>query len=158
MELLILGYVYGVETFFRDLRAIFGFRPGHWTNVHLQFLYLTLAPLIVAVSITNWSSLKFGSMTMCVPPQVILFYSWWRYEPLTRGSAYVYPPWSNALGWAVAAVAILPVFVVAGGLVFHRLLFVHRRERLSRVSHRRINLLFLRKWELTLCVWFFLFL
>ena len=114
MELLIVGHCYGVDVFFRDLRAIFGFAPGLKTRVHLQFLYFTLAPLIVAV---------------------ILFYSLYQYEPLARGSTYVYPVWANAIGWTIAALAVLPVFVIALGMIVHRMTVKYRRERFVKVRY-----------------------
>ena len=108
-----MGHVYGIDAFLRDARVAFGFRPGPRAEAHLKVLYLTVAPAAVAA---------------------ILLFSWWRYEPLSRGE-YRYPDWANALGWAVAAVAILPVFLVAAGLVGHRMLVAHRRERFTTVRH-----------------------
>jgi hypothetical protein len=49
---------------------------------------------------------------MCAFFQFILGMAWITYEPLTKGD-YVYPHWSDSLGWIMAMVAILSVPVIA---------------------------------------------
>lgn len=42
----------------------------------------------------------------------ILIFSWASHEPLTKGN-YVYPSWTNGIGWTIAMIHILAVPLVA---------------------------------------------
>ena len=44
--------------------------------------------------------------------QAILIFSWASHEPLTKGD-YVYPSWTNGIGWTIAMIHILAVPLVA---------------------------------------------
>lgn len=112
VELLVIGHVYGVEAFLDDLRHLVpGFAPGNRVRVHLAFLYMTLAPGTVAT---------------------ILILSWASYEPLTRDN-YTYSAAANALGWVVAAAAILPAPAVAAFLVARGVLYDYRDLSFAKV-------------------------
>lgn len=102
-ELIIIGYVYGVETFFGDLKHIMGLNLGQWAKSHVIFLYMTLSPFLIFV---------------------ILIVSWAKYEPLESGG-YKYPPFANAIGWIIAMTAILAVPGVAIFQFVHKLFFFH---------------------------------
>jgi len=59
--------------------------------INFQFIYMTLAPAIILA---------------------ILIFSWASHEPLTKGD-YVYPSWTNGIGWTIAMIHILAVPLVA---------------------------------------------
>jgi hypothetical protein len=48
-ELIIVSYIYGIETFCDDLYHMVKFRPGLWLKTHFNFIYLTVSPLIIFV-------------------------------------------------------------------------------------------------------------
>ena len=52
-ELIIISYIYGIETFCEDLFHMVKFRPGLWLKTHFNLLYMTVSPLIILVSSTS---------------------------------------------------------------------------------------------------------
>lgn len=72
-ELIIIGYIYGIQNFFDDIYSICKVEFGTWVKTHLFFVYMSLSPLIISV---------------------ILIISWANHEPLTKGD-YQYPGWAD---------------------------------------------------------------
>ena len=52
-EFIIIAYIYGVQNYFDDLYHMTKLNPGMWGKSHLVFVYMTLSPLIITVSINN---------------------------------------------------------------------------------------------------------
>ena len=50
-EFIIIAYIYGVQNYFDDLYHMTKLNPGMWGKSHLVFVYMTLSPLIITVSI-----------------------------------------------------------------------------------------------------------
>ena len=49
-EMIVIGYIYGIESFFADLNHMVSFNPGVWSKVHFSVIYLTVAPCSICVS------------------------------------------------------------------------------------------------------------
>ena len=49
-EMIVIGYIYGIESFFADLNHMVNFKPGVWSKVHFSVIYLTVAPCSICVS------------------------------------------------------------------------------------------------------------
>jgi solute carrier family 6 amino acid transporter-like protein 5/7/9/14 len=90
-ELVIVAHIHGMDNFINDVKKMVTFDIGKWTMINFQFIYMTLAPAIILA---------------------ILIFSWASHEPLTKGD-YVYPSWTNGIGWTIAMIHILAVPLVA---------------------------------------------
>ena len=99
----------------RNNRLFKKFQLGHFSPVHFKHQTVYDSPLISDV---RWSLilsylLKLHTIIVNVPSsQAILIFSWASHEPLTKGN-YVYPSWTNGIGWTIAMIHILAVPLVA---------------------------------------------
>jgi solute carrier family 6 amino acid transporter-like protein 5/7/9/14 len=90
-ELIIISYIYGLDHFQKDIKAMIGVELSSWGSTHFNFVFYTLSPVVLFF---------------------LLILSWAQEESLTSGS-YVYPLWANGVGWGMAMLAIFPVPLVA---------------------------------------------
>ncbi|XP_043237831.1 sodium-dependent proline transporter-like [Amphibalanus amphitrite] len=93
-ELLGMYWLYGITNYYRDLASLVGFNPGFRLKAHITTIYGTVSPLLVAL---------------------ILLLGWINYEPY-EVDGYVYPPYANGIGWAIAMFIIA---VVPGGFIYN---------------------------------------
>ncbi|KAK2155143.1 hypothetical protein LSH36_247g00045 [Paralvinella palmiformis] len=80
-ETVAVSWLYGVNRFADDIKAMVGFRPGIYWRLCWKFI----APAFI----------------LC-----IMAFGFIQYKPL-QVDEYVYPMWANALGWCVALSSIL---------------------------------------------------
>ncbi|XP_071496278.1 sodium- and chloride-dependent glycine transporter 1-like [Diadema antillarum] len=88
-ETIVISYVYGVGRFVNDLKAMIGFEvPVYW-----KIAWMFIAPFVIS----------FIFIFFCVA-----------YQPLTYDDDYVYPPFGEALGWAMAvsAMILIPAYFI----------------------------------------------
>ena len=91
IELVIIAYIYGYSTYIDDLFEMTKNSLLYKLKAPMSVFYCFLSPLVIFI---------------------IFIFSWYNYEPLTKGS-YVYPGWANGIGWIVAMLGILPVPIAA---------------------------------------------
>lgn len=97
-ELIIVSYIYGLDNFQNDIKAMIGIELSPWGKTHFNFVFYSLSPIVLFF---------------------LLILSWAQYEPLTSGS-YVFPVWANGLGWTIAMLAIIPVPLMAAAQILRR--------------------------------------
>ncbi|MBN3300695.1 SC6A8 protein, partial [Amia calva] len=81
-ECVVVAWVYGADRFMDDIARMIGYRP-------LPFM--------------KWC---WAYITPCLCVGIFLFHVV-NYQPLSFGTAYVYPRWGEALGWALALASML---------------------------------------------------
>ncbi|KAG8199648.1 hypothetical protein JTE90_009479 [Oedothorax gibbosus] len=86
-EAIAVSWIYGIGRFSADIKEMLGFEVGAWW----RFCWFLMAPLFI---------------------MLIIAYGLVSYEPLSYED-YVYPPWANVLGMAIAASSVLCIPVVA---------------------------------------------
>ncbi|CAG9759494.1 unnamed protein product [Ceutorhynchus assimilis] len=86
-EAVVVSWIYGTRRFCDDIQDMIGFAPG----LYWRFCWKFAAPLFLLF---------------------IIFYGLWFYTPLTYED-YVYPPWANALGWAITGSSVIMIPAVA---------------------------------------------
>lgn len=85
---------------------------GRRANIFFRLCWLILAPALITVSWGFFSSLnwqKFYSAQLlmkCLFLQVILIFSIIQFKPARYGD-YVFPPWAQGVGWAIALASII---------------------------------------------------
>eukprot|EP00091_Calanus_sinicus_P016116 TRINITY_DN35345_c0_g1_i1.p1 TRINITY_DN35345_c0_g1~~TRINITY_DN35345_c0_g1_i1.p1 ORF type:complete len:161 (-),score=42.49 TRINITY_DN35345_c0_g1_i1:203-685(-) len=87
MELIIIAYIYGYSNYIDDLYEMTGNSILYKLKKPMSVFYCGFSPLVIFI---------------------IFLFSWYNYEPLTKGS-YTYPAWANGIGWIIAMLGILPV-------------------------------------------------
>ncbi|XP_076316035.1 sodium- and chloride-dependent glycine transporter 1-like isoform X1 [Tachypleus tridentatus] len=89
IEVLVVGWLYGIERFLDDVKVMIGRYPFHYQYWRIMWKFLT--PLsIVAVLIFSWADI----------------------HPTKYGS-YVYPEWATGVGWALSMFSVSAIPLVA---------------------------------------------
>ncbi|XP_057374911.1 sodium-dependent dopamine transporter-like [Daphnia carinata] len=86
-ESIAVSWIYGIDRFCQDIKAMTGFCPGIYWRVCWKFI----APIFL---------------------MGIIGYGLWDYKPLEY-DGYVYPMWANLLGWCIAGSSIAMIPTVA---------------------------------------------
>ncbi|XP_069484690.1 sodium- and chloride-dependent GABA transporter 2-like [Ambystoma mexicanum] len=88
-ETICIGWVYGADKFYDDIEHMIGYKP------------------ILAIKYC-W---KFVTPAVCV---ATFMFSVIKYKPLTYNNKYVYPRWSEAVGWtmAISSVICIPLWII----------------------------------------------
>ncbi|KAG1690711.1 Sodium- and chloride-dependent glycine transporter 2 [Nymphon striatum] len=108
LEFVIIGYLYGLPKFFRDIRDMAGWDPSWCMKSHLSVVFLTISPAILII---------------------ILLATFIKYEPFKSGS-YEYPLWANIFGWIISfAPMLIIVFFIIKRLYDYRHLSLRERLR-----------------------------
>ncbi|KAK2183055.1 hypothetical protein NP493_325g02070 [Ridgeia piscesae] len=82
-ECVIIGWIYGVEQFYKDITMMIGYRPCAWWRI----LWCYITPGLILF---------------------VLLFSIVIHTPVTYGE-YVYPSWAIAIGWLFALCSIIPL-------------------------------------------------
>jgi hypothetical protein len=105
-EFICIGYVYGYKKFHQDIRLMIGnscHNPVcYW---YWNICWLVISPLLLII---------------------LVVVSWVQYKPL-QTDEYVFPAWSNAIGWLMTVSILLGMF----GWAFYMLidaLFINKRS------------------------------
>ncbi|CAG0884683.1 unnamed protein product [Cyprideis torosa] len=91
MECVYVAWFYGSRRFLNDIQSMIGRQRREWKIVWTWvWKFLTPATLLF-----------------------ILVFNWIQYEPLKSGS-YVFPTWSNVVGWCFSIAPVTAILVIAG--------------------------------------------
>ncbi|XP_022109376.1 sodium- and chloride-dependent glycine transporter 1-like [Acanthaster planci] len=86
-EVLVVSYIYGVKRIAGDIRAMLNFTPSLFWQLCWMFFSPALLTFIIVFAFAN-------------------------YEP-PKTNKYTFPPWADALGWCLASVVLVFIFVYA---------------------------------------------
>lgn len=83
-EVLVVGWVYGVDKFMNNIREMIGYKPALWFKICWKYL----SPLLTGL---------------------ILIFVFIDMKPLKYNDVYEFPPWAINLGWTMALSSIVQV-------------------------------------------------
>ncbi|KAK2164944.1 hypothetical protein LSH36_57g04098 [Paralvinella palmiformis] len=86
-ELVVIGWIYGVERFYKDIEMMIGYRPCGWWKLMWCIVTPLLTGFVLAFSIVS-------------------------HTPVTYDD-YEYPNWAIGLGWVFALCSMVPLPIIA---------------------------------------------
>ncbi|XP_013788103.2 sodium- and chloride-dependent glycine transporter 2-like, partial [Limulus polyphemus] len=89
IEVLVIGWLYGIERFLDDVKVMLGWYPFHYQYWRIMWKFLTPFSIVA-----------------------VLVFSWVDIHPTNYGS-YVYPDWATAVGWALSMFSVSAIPLVA---------------------------------------------
>lgn len=93
LETIIISYTYGISRFLDDLKSMTGWTPGTWLKSHFIVMISTVCPLVIG-------ALLILDLKDLISPE----------HPFSSGD-YVFPSWTNVIGWIAA---MIPLLVIPG--------------------------------------------
>lgn len=87
-EVLIVGWIYGVDKFVDNIREMIGYKPALWFKICWKYLSPTLTGVILVMVFIDMKPLKYNDI-------------------------YEFPAWATTLGWCMALSSIVQVPIYA---------------------------------------------
>lgn len=91
LEIFIVTYIYGLNTFLSDLNHMTGWKPSLLLKSHIVVMISTISPIVIALILAK------DVVGLIADDEVITY------------GKYVYPIWAQWIGWSLALISIIAI-------------------------------------------------